>query len=607
MKPQPPHRKNNQRSAKNNTKQPANAVKFLPSQHEKTEYLAMIAYLQDALKNKYQENKTLLSQLRDRDDSTAPQSIAKCASELTEKNKKIAELTAKIERQNNQLCYFERTKQLTEESLNEYKEKYKVIQEKNCELDAELQRYEYDEETLKEKEALIEKYRQEERALEEKISELCEQPFMKSDFDRDNAFKLVRELELAISELQRRFKATEGKCIEYQTENKELNEQLVQISNERDRYKEDGLKYKVSNEERDKRNKDFEAQFKKIGQFGKVDSDYEKIANMLQRKYEGGAVSSSEHDIDSMSEADDDGVEVLQHEIKRLKIEKGILGSELDKTKTLLQNQCQINEDMKTVQDITAQKHQKEVHLLQSKITDLLSLVDKERIPKEYVNVTVDGMHKKHKLIDTLPHQDDSMRSLDDKITEFSYDMSESQYHQSENAVDLVVLQGQFDADAVKNTLGFADENDLMTFVAVDFYLHETQTSNLVNGVRPNYNLQLTFRVDEDERLIEYFERESIVVDVYCLVNEEHAHFGKGAIRLDQLVAKESGSGSRVVKGYCEVRYVNDAGIRIGSVRYKMRMRNSIKHTLKWLRNKREALKEKSDVVKANLKMEGYN
>jgi protein fantom len=488
-------------------------------------------------------------------------------------------------------------------------EKYKVIETKNRELESELRRYEYDNETLKKKEELIKMYEKKEKELEEKISDLCEQPFIKNDFDRDNAFKHARELELAISELQKRFKETEDKCMEYQIQNKELNEQLILITNERDRYKDDGMKYKISNEEREKQNKDFETQFKIIGQFGKVDSDYEKIANMLQRKYEEGNVSSNDNEqpwenIDFINKENGNDVEMLQHEIKRLKLEKGILGNELEKTKTLLQNQLQINEDMKTVQDITAQKHQKEINLLQSKITDLLSLVDKERIPKEYMNVNVDNMHK---LIDTVPQHNESMRSLDDKITEFSYDLSESTYHQNENAVDLVMLQGDFDVDAIKNTLGIANENDIMTFISVDFYFHETQTSNLVNGVHPNYNLQLTFKVDEDERLIEYFTDECIVVDVYCLLNEEHIHFGKGTIQLNQLIVKESGIGSRVVKGYCDVKYVNNDTIKIGSIKYKMRMRNSIKDMLKWMRNKMEALKEKSDVVKASLKMEGYN
>ena len=604
MKPKTPLHKNNKRTVVTKTKKVINAVKFLPTQHEKTEYLEMISYLQDALKNKYEENKALLNQLRDRDDSTTSETIVKYVNELSDKNAKIAELFEKIKRQNNQLDYFEQTRLLTEESLKEYREKYTLIKARNDELESELKRYEYDKETLKAKEALIEEYKQKEKVLEEKISDLCEQPFIKNDFDRDNAFKRVRELELAISELQKRFKEIEDKCMEYQIQNKELNEQLILITNERDRYKDDGMKYKISNEERDKQNKDFEAQFKIIGQFGKVDSDYEKIANMLQRKHEEGVVSSNDNEqqwenIDFINKENGNDVKVLQHEIKRLKIEKGILGSELEKTKTLLQNQIQINEDMKTVQDITAQKHQKEIQLLQSKITDLLSLVDKERIPKEYTNV--------HKLVDTLPQHNESIRSLDDKITEFSYDMSESQYHQNENAVDLVMLQGKFDVDAIKNTLGVANENDIMTFITVDFYFHETQTSNLVNGVHPNYNLQLTFKVDEDERLIEYFNDECIIVDVYCLLNEEHVHFGKGSIQLNQLIIKESGVGSRVVKGYCDIKYVNNEAIKIGSVKYKMRMRNSIKDMLKWIRNKMEVLKEKSDVVKANLKMEGYN
>ena len=35
----------------------------------------------------------------------------------------------------------------------------------------------------------------------------------------------------------------------------------------------------------------------------------------------------------------------------------------------LLQNQLKTNEDMKIVQDVTTQKQQKEIYLLQSKIT----------------------------------------------------------------------------------------------------------------------------------------------------------------------------------------------------------------------------------------------
>ena len=37
------------------------------------------------------------------------------------------------------------------------------------------------------------------------------------------------------------------------------------------------------------------------------------------------------------------------------------------------------------------------------------------------------------------------------------------------------------------NKLGI-EVDHLMSFVSVDFYLHETQTSNLMSGKKPNYN-----------------------------------------------------------------------------------------------------------------------
>ena len=51
---------------------------------------------------------------------------------------------------------------------------------------------------------------------------------------------------------------------------------------ERDKFKEDSLRLKIANEEREKHSKNFEEQFKLLGQYGEVDSNFTKILNVLK-------------------------------------------------------------------------------------------------------------------------------------------------------------------------------------------------------------------------------------------------------------------------------------------------------------------------------------
>ena len=39
-----------------------------------------------------------------------------------------------------------------------------------------------------------------------------------------------------------------------------------------------------------------------------------------------------------------------------------------------------------------------------------------------------------------------------------------------------------------------------MSFLCADFFIHETQTSDILNGKNPMFNFQLTFKVNVDEQ-----------------------------------------------------------------------------------------------------------
>ena len=97
------------------------------------------------------------------------------------------------------------------------------------------------------------------------------------------------------------------------------------------------MRYKIDKEEREKQGREFDAIFNKINQFGEVDSNYEKIINLLKGQLTKDAKGNNWENIDFLEKMDEfpDNKEELVKEIQRLKIEKGVLGKELEETKNI--------------------------------------------------------------------------------------------------------------------------------------------------------------------------------------------------------------------------------------------------------------------------------
>ena len=110
-----------------------------------------------------------------------------------------------------------------------------------------------------------------------------------------------------------------------------------------------------------------------------------------------------------------------------------------------------------------------------------------------------------------------------------------------------------------------------MSFISVDFYLHETQTSNLMSGKKPNYNFQLSFKVIEDENFILYLQDEYILIELYYLKNNTQIIFANGKIKLSQLIQIENDLKTRVVHGYIEMFYIDDASIKLCDIKINFR------------------------------------
>ena len=584
--------------------------KRYPNVYQVNDYEKLITHLQQTLKTAHEDRRKLIDDLNNLKEAGTSKAIIEYSENIRDKNLKLSEMSLQLDRLKEAFETNEKILQITKKTLDEYTEKYTIERNKNRELENQIQKQKSSLEKLDEYANKVEEYKKKEQIMEQKIMDLCENPFIKQINERDNTFANLRETQIALSEAQRRLKIDNDKIIELEKQLRELNEKYNKILQERDKFREDGMRYKIDKEEREKQGREFDAIFNKINQFGEVDSNYEKIINLLKGQLTKDAKGNNWENMDFLEKMDEfpDNKEEIIKEIQRLKIEKGILGQELEKTKNLLSIQQQLNEDIKKKQEVETKLYIKQINSLKDKLRRLAELVDRRNLPADFdLNTIYRKDNISTKIIDNKDNDEYNIninnKSIYTSITGFSKD-SEEDFAIDENCLDLYITSANFDIECVQNKLGLQIDN-LKSFISVDFYLHETQTSNLMTGQKPNYNFQLSFKVTVDENFIIYLQDDFIIIELYYLKNNTQTIFANGKIPLNQLIQIENDPKTRVIHGYIEMFCIDDSSIKICDIKYKMRMRNSILEKINWINEKNKLFKELDPINEANMKIMG--
>ena len=543
-----------------------------PNVYQVNDYMQLIQHLQLSLKAAHEDRRNLIDEITSLREGGLSKAKIEFSENIKDKNLQISELNLELDKLKNQFEINQKILNLTKQSLDEYTEKYEIERNKKNQLENELQMQKSSLEKLDEYATMIENYKKKEKMMEEKISELCESPFIKQINERDKNFVKLRETQTALNEAQRRLEIENDNMNELKQKYNELKENYDKVIQERDQFREDGMRYKIDKEEREKQGKEFDAVFNKISQFGEVDSNYEKIMNLLRGQLSKDGKGNNWENIDFLEKMDEfpDSKEELIKEIKRLKIEKGVLGKELEKTQHILAIQQQLNDDLRKKQEVEKKLYMNQINSLKK----LAQLVDRRNIPADIdLNIlyTNKEIHKKEKEdnindIDNI-NKEIINRSVYTSITGFSKDSNEEEISTDENYLDLYITAANFDSEGIQNKLGIEVDN-LMSFISVDFYLHETQTSNLMSGQKPNYNFQLSFKVIEDENFILYLQDEYILIELYYLKNNTQTIFANGKIKLSQLIQIEHDLKTRVIHGYIEMFYIDDSSIKLCDIKY---------------------------------------
>ena len=598
----------------NNKFQNYSSGKNYPNVYQIKDYEEMITVLRQTLKN-YRENYEKLSnEVNNLREGGASKAIIDYSNDIREKNFKLSELSLEFDKLKEKYDSILKILDITKKKCDDYIEKYTVERNKNIEYQNELQNQKSALEKMDEYATRIKEYEKNEKRLEDKIMDLCENPYIKQINERDNTFANLRETQMALSEAQRQLKLDHDNILDLNRKLNELQLRYEKVKQERDQFKEEALRYRVDKEEREKQGREFDAIFSRISQFGEVDSNYEKLMNLLKGQLSKETQDKNWENIDFLEKMDEfpDSKEEFKKEIQRLRREKGILGEELEKTKKILSVYQQLNEDMKKKQDSDSKAYVKQINSLKDKLRRLTELVDRRNLPSDFdLNAIYGKDTVPPKTIKNEPNKqeieeynaDIINKSVYTSITGFSKD-SEEEFSIDENCLDLYITSANFDAESVQNKLGIPID-DLKSFISVDFYLHETQLSHMMTGKKPNYNLQLSFKVTVDENFIMYLQDEFIQIELYQIKNNTQVIFASGKIPLNQLIIIENDGKTRVVKGYIEMFYIEDSSIKICDIKYKMRMRKSISEKIKWIEEKNQLYKELDPINEANRKIMG--
>ena len=588
---------------------------YQSSENEK--YLKLISELQNQLNKAHNERRILIDDIASIKQSNLSSTLASYSDDLRDNKSKLADLNVKYDKALNSLEVNNKVLELTKKELADYSDKYRIERDKNMEKDNEIEDLKNSLSKVNDYIEEIEEYKKREIEYEKKIQELCEDPYLKQANERELIVIKLKEIEFALNEEQKRLKNANDKIKELEILIKNLQEQNDFLIEERDKFKDDVLKYKLTIEEKEKKYNELGETMKRLSQFGEVESNYQNLINVMKdtkindnNNSEINQENGPWGDINFLEKMNEEPKDInqLQKENQRLKIEKSILGDELEQTKKLLINQQEINKNIKKVQEMDNEKYKSEIQFLKDKIIELNKIINKEKIPIETINkdetiseISINKEEKekekeKEKEINILRS---SHRTIDSKITGFSID-SQSEYGENENALDLYITYGTFDREIVESKLNIPLEN-LSSFLTVDFYLHETQSSNLTIAPRPNYNLQLTFKVIVDEYFINFIQDEYIIIELYSIQDNIQKIIANGKIELYQLIKAEKNHKTRVIHGNIEMFLSSDSKYKLCDIKYKMRMRKSIMNILKWIEEKKQLTKNLSPLNEANM------
>jgi protein fantom len=113
-----------------------------------------------------------------------------------------------------------------------------------------------------------------------------------------------------------------------------------------------------------------------------------------------------------------------------------------------------------------------------------------------------------------------TLRDLDnfDTMSEFSVATYESELTVEENVLDFCIDSAEFFGNSLAQVVNTKEislsANSFITFVSVDFYNHETETSSICEGMNPVYSTQFSFKNRIDSFYVNFLQKKTMKLEL---------------------------------------------------------------------------------------------
>ena len=288
-------------------------------------------------------------------------------------------------------------------------------------------------------------------------------------------------------------------------------------------------------------------------------------------------------------------VHSLRREIERLKNEKAQIAAELEKAHTMMAMKSDIDKERNSMHERESESYKFQLQSAQQRAEDLAKLADfrANRVVQLEKNQRLNVYDDQSRIVAS---KTEFRISEVEGIEEFGGDL-DTEIGTGENVLDLWLGEAEFYEVAVSQIMGqnYYNEQGFASFLTVDFYNHETQTSSFSEGLKPVYNVHISFKVNVDDFFLQFLERDGITFEANSARGQQHVTFGEGRIPLKELLERagpmsETSNRTSIIEAAAPVVSVSDQKTSIGVIRYKLRMRLPLSEALRWYREKQEVI-----------------
>ena len=271
--------------------------------------------------------------------------------------------------------------------------------------------------------------------------------------------------------------------------------------------------------------------------------------------------------------------------LELMKQDKRDLAAALEKCQQILKLQYDIERDNKTFYETEAAERNTKIRELSLKLDETRKLAD-QRLEE----ITI------MKKTGFVPRGEAAAQEADrlDADSEFSLATLETDLKHEENILDLALDKAEYYHNSLLQVVesDVVTEKGFLSFFTVEFYDHDTKATDVTTGLQPAYSTLFSFKNKVDDYYIQYLQSHRVKLELFLNKSQRVKKIGFANIVLRELIERDydtpDGMKSPVITGIINIMSSANPALRIGSIKYKMRMRKSLNEALRWFREKND-------------------